>query len=82
MDLVKLQKKAILVPTPGQTEQAYLACYLQEQNLFYSVQQKDFSAGDALKKAADFSFKEVAFQQKNYEEAIEDFVMMALDKNQ
>lgn len=82
MDLVKLQKKAILVPTPGQTEQAYLACYLQEQNLFYSVQQKDFSVGDALKKAADFSFKEVAVQQKNYEEAVEDFVMMALDKNQ
>jgi uncharacterized protein (TIGR00661 family) len=82
MDLVKLQKKAILVPTPGQTEQAYLACYLQEQNLFCSVQQKDFSVGDALKKAADFSFKETAVQQNNYEEAIEDFVIMVLDKNQ
>ena len=81
MDLVKLQKKAILVPTPGQTEQEYLANYLQEQNLFYRVQQKYFSVSDALKKAAGFSFKEAVVQQNNYEKAIEDFVSLALDKN-
>ena len=34
MDLVKLGKKAILVPTPGQTEQEYLADYLMEKNIF------------------------------------------------
>jgi UDP-N-acetylglucosamine transferase subunit ALG13 len=81
MDLVKLQKKAILVPTPGQTEQEYLAGYLQAQHIFYTVQQKDFSVADALKKAAAFAFKEIVVEQNKYEPAIEDFVDQALNKN-
>ena len=51
MDLVKLQQKAILVPTPGQTEQEYLAGYLQQKKLFYSVAQQNFSLPEAIKKA-------------------------------
>jgi len=38
MDLVKLQKKAILIPTPGQTEQEYLAAHLLKQKMFFSVE--------------------------------------------
>ncbi len=34
MDLVTLNKKAILIPTPGQTEQEYLAKYYQSKNWF------------------------------------------------
>jgi uncharacterized protein (TIGR00661 family) len=34
MDLVKLQQKAILVPTPSQREQEYLATYLTEKKIF------------------------------------------------
>jgi len=34
MDLAGLNKKAILIPTPGQTEQEYLAKTLAEQQLF------------------------------------------------
>lgn len=34
MDLIKLNKKAILIPTPGQTEQEYLAYYLSKLNLY------------------------------------------------
>lgn len=33
MDLVKLKKKAILIPTPGQTEQEYLARYFSKSIL-------------------------------------------------
>ena len=41
MDLIKLQKHAILIPTPGQTEQEYLAKYLSEKRWFiYTTQQK------------------------------------------
>lgn len=40
MDLVKLEKSALLIPTPGQTEQEYLAAYLSERGLFNSVKQK------------------------------------------
>lgn len=35
MDLAVMGKKALLIPTPGQTEQEYLAQYLQEKNYFY-----------------------------------------------
>lgn len=34
MDLVELEKKAILYPTPNQTEQIYLAKYLWKNNFF------------------------------------------------
>jgi len=43
MDLVVKNKKTILVPTPGQTEQEYLAKYLLEQGLFKSLQQSEFN---------------------------------------
>ena len=56
MDLVKMQKKAILVPTPGQPEQEYLAVYLMQQQLFLSEQQDDLDLQSALQKAAIFSF--------------------------
>jgi uncharacterized protein (TIGR00661 family) len=34
MDIVELNKKALLIPTPGQTEQEYLAKYLDEKKYF------------------------------------------------
>lgn len=41
MDLVKLQKKAFFIPTPGQTEQEYLAKRLKKQGIApYSSQGK------------------------------------------
>lgn len=39
MDLAVLGKKALLIPTPGQTEQEYLAGYLAGKNYFSSVTQ-------------------------------------------
>ena len=35
MDLVALGKKAIFIPTPGQTEQEYLAEYFMNKKYFY-----------------------------------------------
>jgi UDP-N-acetylglucosamine transferase subunit ALG13 len=48
MDLVALQKPAILVPTPGQPEQEYLAAYMQQNNWFYCVPQKKFNLQKAI----------------------------------
>lgn len=48
MDLVCLQKAAVLIPTPGQTEQEYLAKELMQQNLFFSQKQDDFDIQTAL----------------------------------
>jgi len=58
MDLIPLHKKCIFVPTPGQSEQEYLADYLSENNMCVSVRQKDFELITALKKLeeADFAF--------------------------
>jgi uncharacterized protein (TIGR00661 family) len=74
MDLVRLQKKAILVPTPGQTEQEYLSGYLMKQKLFFCTSQKSFSLSGTLKSASAFSFSKVSFPQNEYEKRIENFV--------
>jgi hypothetical protein len=43
MDLAALGTKAILIPTPGQTEQVYLAEQLQAQKLFFTPAQKNLN---------------------------------------
>ena len=43
MDLAKLEKKAFFIPTPGQTEQEYLAKRLTNQGFVPSCKQNDFS---------------------------------------
>jgi UDP-N-acetylglucosamine transferase subunit ALG13 len=48
MDLVALQKRAILIPTPGQTEQVYLADALAQQNRFICQQQDMLNLENAL----------------------------------
>lgn len=74
MDLVKLQKKAILVPTPGQKEQEYLAEILMQQSIFYCVEQKDFSLEEALKNVAGFTFKNIEVNQDEYKIILKNFV--------
>lgn len=75
MDLVKLQKKAILVPTPGQTEQEYLGRYLQEQKLFYCIDQNSFSLPEALKSTAAFKFTESVLSLNDYKNVVEKFAV-------
>jgi uncharacterized protein (TIGR00661 family) len=47
MDLAALGKKAIFVPTPGQTEQEYLAARLRNKGIAWSVSQQDFDMAKA-----------------------------------
>jgi uncharacterized protein (TIGR00661 family) len=56
MDIAVLQKKSILIPTPGQTEQEYLASYLLEKQIAFCMLQKGFSLINALSKAKQFSY--------------------------
>lgn len=46
MDLAALGKKALLIPTPGQPEQEYLAAVLHEQGFYKTTTQEAFSATD------------------------------------
>ena len=61
MDMAALNKKAIFVSTPGQTEQEYLAKYFHDQKIFYSVKQKDLD----IKKAIDYSEEFSGLSMKN-----------------
>lgn len=57
MDMAALQKKTILIPTPGQTEQEYLARYLTERKMALCISQKNFSLLTALAEATAFSYQ-------------------------
>lgn len=57
MDALALQKKMILVPTPGQTEQEYLATRLTQKGIALRVEQKDFSIAAALTIAGKFPYQ-------------------------
>jgi len=78
MDLTRLSKKALLVPTPGQGEQEYLAARAQEQGFFPFMAQHDFDLDKALKKVSQwsFSFPITSFNFDQHHQVIE-----ALTKN-
>lgn len=61
MELIPFQKKLILVPTPGQTEQEYLANYWQAKKWAISFSQKDFNLQLAIRKAAAFEYQQPPF---------------------
>lgn len=48
MDLAALHKKAILIPTPGQPEQEYLARKFRSEHIAYSADQELIELEDAL----------------------------------
>ncbi len=55
MDLTALRKPAILVPTPGQTEQEYLAARFHRQQIFYMQKQNELNLATAIQDVESFS---------------------------
>jgi uncharacterized protein (TIGR00661 family) len=53
MDLVTLKRTAILIPTPGQTEQEYLARHLSKY--FYCIEQNNFSLKKAIEEIKKYN---------------------------
>jgi hypothetical protein len=41
MEILSLQNKSVFIPTPGQTEQEYLAKHLLRQNWCYTFEQTE-----------------------------------------
>ena len=77
MDLAVLKKKNILVPTPGQTEQEYLAKYLMKMNFALCIDQKKFSLRSALDLSRNFNYQFTQFSIENYlEQALDDFIAL------
>ena len=56
MDLARLEKNAVLVPTPGQTEQEYLGKRLAANGWAVCMEQRKFSLTSALSTPSIFSF--------------------------
>lgn len=56
MELLPLQKKMILVPTPGQTEQRYLATTLSNQKMAVMISQSNFDVVKMDEKARQHCF--------------------------
>lgn len=75
LDLARLGKKAILVPTPGQTEQEYLARQLTEAGICYHEDQAGFTLERAIERSAAFrGFTPGYFGRDRVKEVIDAFL--------
>jgi len=55
MDLAKLGKRAIFIPTPGQTEQEYLSRRLMNNRVAFSMNQDKFNLSYAINQSKGFT---------------------------
>jgi hypothetical protein len=74
MELAELDKKrAIFIPTPGQTEQEYLSWYYETKNWFPSRSQYDISLAEDVKRAEGYTgFPAMSRTQENVERLYRD----------
>ena len=56
MEVISMQKKSILIPTPGQTEQEYIAKHLYQQQWCFTCEQQDDLFAQ-IKNAEAFSYQ-------------------------
>jgi uncharacterized protein (TIGR00661 family) len=61
MELLSLGKKAILIPTPGQTEQEYLAQKLQDEKICMRISQDEIDCRKHFKEVKNFPFQSKQF---------------------
>lgn len=66
MDLAILKKKAIFVPTPGQTEQLYLAKEFEKKKIAPMILQRELSLTSALAKLGNYSGFTEDYLKTNY----------------
>ena len=63
MDLASMGKKAVFVPTPGQTEQEYLAKLFEDRKEHMALSQRKFDLPSAIKKSEEYS----GFQPRKFD---------------
>lgn len=74
MDMMKLKKKMVVVPTPGQPEQEYLARFLSANKYVLGFAQKKFNLQLALQKADNFTFNHIDDNMTEYKVVLKNFV--------
>jgi len=75
MDLARMKHRALFIPTPGQSEQEYLARMLQEQNITCYVEQSEVCLPQDLEKVETFQgfSREEAYMER-LDRAVGDFL--------
>ena len=75
MDLAKLNKKVIFIPTKGQTEQEYLAKHFQEKGICNYANQSEFNLHTSLKENKNYSgFKNHSKNKINWKDLFSIFL--------
>lgn len=77
MDLAALKKKSILVPTPAQTEQEYLARHLSANHVAFCMDQQKFNLQEALQRARHFPYQFISIERDQHlDNAIKRFALI------
>lgn len=66
MEILSWQKKSILIPTPGQTEQEYLAKELHEKHFAYCFPQESENYLEEIEKASQFDYSFPQYPSDTY----------------
>ncbi|MEP7128904.1 MAG: glycosyltransferase [Chitinophagales bacterium] len=64
MDLAILGSKAIFIPTPGQTEQEYLADYFKRRGIYYSEGQQEFNIKRAMEQIKNYTVPSLEYDKR------------------
>ncbi len=80
MEILSLKKKSILIPTPGQTEQEYLAEHLMKQQWSYCFKQDEKNLLSQINKAANFNYQLPDFDSGYLENTVVDFIKQYLQQ--
>lgn len=76
MDLIKLNIPALLIPTPGQTEQEYLSELLAKNNFFHFQKQENINLEKGIMKAKEKAVPEnIFFTEKKLKDAVGKFLI-------
>ncbi|MBM3199784.1 hypothetical protein FJZ53_02515 [Candidatus Woesearchaeota archaeon] len=79
MELLELGKKAMFIPTPGQTEQEYLAMLYKEKGWFYSISQDKLNFEIDLEESKSFTgFPSTNNSKENVKKLIDEIIEPAL----
>lgn len=75
MDLSKLNKKALFIPTPGQTEQEYIAKRLMDNGVAFSMKQNEFDLAFGLSECERYKgFSNIEQGNELLQQAIDDVI--------
>ncbi|MCF8330860.1 MAG: hypothetical protein K9H84_00245 [Bacteroidales bacterium] len=81
MDLAATGKKAVFIPTPGQTEQQYLARYFYKNKIFYYNTQRSFDLETAIEQSQEYEGLQMRYNPSLLRERIRNLAHLIDQKN-